>query len=231
MPSDFPDFSIPIWSKRDVAGKEATMKSWAFESATDIQPGDYATYNVYTVPSGVVFFSSDIGMGLDFRGWALYRISGGADIWSAVMEPWDMKMISLSTPFVMVAGETLQAWAKNEDIVPGKFHGYYFGWEEPGSKPAKPKKDDPEERYILGDFNRANLYFLPDGETLILFNKIKEGKMNYLKYKNFGFKNQKKLASFHLKLNEAKNILDITHTNPKKVKEVLRKYEAHKTKT
>lgn len=201
---DYPDFRKPVSiaqqeigveDRRDWASKKAETKSWAFESVADVEPGDYSTYNIYTIPAKKVFYCADFGMGLEFRGWGVYKIADGSYIWATQMEAWDSKIVSLSTPAILVADEILQAWCKNFDIISGKFSGYFWGWETAASKPKKPKSDDPEERYMLGDFNRAYLRLLPKGETEIWFSKIGEAKRNYLKFRDFGGPKQKKLAS------------------------------------
>lgn len=223
--ADFPDFSSPVWDKRDTAAKEGTIKSWSWVSGEEIPPVGLYEGDIYTVPAGKIFYSSDSGMAMNYRGWMQYKIKDGAEICSALMEAWDTKIISFAAPFVIVAGETLQWQTSNWDIVSGYPYGYFFGWEEPGSKPEKPKNDEPEERYKLGDFNRANLCFLPNKETLIMFNSLREDKMNYLRIRDFGRPGQKKIASFHLKGKEATEIINTTHASPQKVKAVLEKYE------
>jgi len=222
---DFPDFQKPVWNRRDTTPRELISKIYAFEAVGALGAGQTTSQDIYTVPSGKIFYLADLGFGTHIRAVGVYRIKNGSNLWSAILDWYDTRPISFTIPPTLDAGETLQLYVENWDLIGGKYAGYAYGWEEPASHPAKPNSDDPEERYKLGDFNKAQIYFLPEDETLILFQKFREGKMNYLKFKSYGGPKQKKLASLHLKPKVVSEILDIIHTSPQNVKEVLEKLE------
>lgn len=223
--ADYPDFTKPYYSRKEFAAKIYEIKSWAWEDTVNRDPDTYNTYDLYTIPSGKELYLSDFVLGAEFMGVSMYRIKDGVHLYAVLHEPWDSKPMSLSSPVILKTGEILQRYYENRDTVAGKQHGTFLGFETLASKPEKPKNDDPEELYRTGEFNYCNIYFLEDNEQIFIFNKIGEDKRNCLTIKDYGLKNQKKLASFHLKHNEASEIIDIIHTNPKKVKEVLAKYE------
>lgn len=194
-PISFALQEVPNWGRREWAGKEAEMKSFSFVSTVPTLPGGADLWDAYAIPAGKRFYLTDVGGGIEFAGVALYVIEDGADLWAAAIKPWDSKQSTFSVPISILAGEVLQFGVGNDDIVPGLIHGFFIGWEVEASKPKKPDPNNPLERYKLGDFNFANLVFLPGNETLITFNKHGEKKRGYVRVKNLYRKGEKLLGA------------------------------------
>ena len=225
MLKDYLPFERITYSKQTLASISEAIWIW-FLYVNDIGPGGSSgSKELYTISSGYKAIISDVASNGTFRGISKYWIPGGDNICLIFFEPYEFRSHSFSLPPVANAGETVKYQIWNEDIITGKFRGVLTMWLVPGSNPEKVKKDEPEERFRLGDFSSAQQIVLPDGETLYLFHKRNENKENYLRFKDYGKPNQKKLASFHLNLDEAAKILDISNTKPEKVKEILANYE------
>lgn len=225
--ADYPDFhKIGIsWTRRDWASREGEIKSWAFEKTTPLSPGSTAYGTLYTVPSGRRLYLTEVGFGGEYRGVYMFYVYGGAYLFNAVLEAYHTGMLSYSTPPIINAGEQFRDYSENHDIVAGKWHGFFLGFETPASIPEKPKNDDPEELYRTGEFNWANVYQMENDETLIIFGKYKHEIYNYLRVKHFGTPKQKRLAAFKMLKSEAGEIFETFKLDPKKIKLVLAKYE------
>ena len=222
---DFPDFTIPKWDRRDWAGKEIAYKTWAINPGNFYKPGEDAAYKIYEVPAGKRLFYASSNINLKFRGNAYFYVYGGFSFHQALLEPYETSINVSSIPLPIEQGEKIYIWVINEDIIGGYARYVFTGWEEAASTPEKPRNDDPEELYRTGEFNFCQIISLPNNEQVFIFGKAKKKVRHFLKVKNYGLKSQKKLASFHLKSDEAAEILDISDTKPEKVKEVLERYE------
>ena len=230
--SDYPDFTKPIsfkmqeapdWSRREWAAKEYEFKSWRdYGTAVPDVRWDNA---IYTVPTGKRLYITDCQGLSRFKSWMFIYTIPIVYLFNASQDWYDSKNIAFATPIPLEAGIELWSGGRNFDIITDSFEFYINAFETPASNPEIPKTDDPEERYKLGDFNFANLFHLEDDQTLILFHKVGDKRQAYLKFSNFLKPKEKKLASFYLKPEGVKEIIDISHTNPKKLKETLDKIE------
>lgn len=223
--ADFPDFEKIVYRKPEFSSISESVWLWFMQTVSAVSPGHYGPYTIYTIPTGYKAIISDIGAGAEFMGESKFYIPDGDNIWWAYNEPYETKNHSFVLPPVGLVGEKITHEFWNRDTINGNWRAFMSMWQVAGSKPKNPKRDDPLERFLVGDFSTVNQLILPNGEVLFLFHKRGEGKENYLRFKNYGLADQKKLASFHLKLKEANELLDITHIKPEKVKEALKKYE------
>jgi hypothetical protein len=225
MAYDLPDWLEQPVPKRDWSSRIGIDKSWAYFWSDLIQPKMSYYFDFYTVPSGKVLFLTDVTVGLMFRGYTHIVAVDYPTILSAEVEPFDTKIKSSSVPLTATAGKVLRWYVSNWDIVPGYAHMSLVGWEEPASEPEKPKSDDPEELYRCGDFNYCQIIGLSDGVQVFIFGKKKEEVRHYLKIKDYGKFNQKKLASFHLKPKDTDEIFSTIQFEPKEVVGLLNKFE------
>jgi hypothetical protein len=222
---DYLPFERVSYSKPSAASISEAVWIWFIWSSTPLSPNFSAEGNLYTIPSGYKGVISDIVITTEYRGETAFWIPNGDNILYVTHDAFIPVSISFQLPPVANSGETINVRTTNNDIVAGNFRLNMTMWLVPGSKPEKPKKDDPEERFRLGDFSSANVIFLPDNETLYLFRKRDENKMNYLRFKDYAKPNQKVLAKLHLKPEEAQEIIEISRTKPEKLIETLKKYE------
>jgi hypothetical protein len=222
---DLPDFSDVIWNQREVKSRDVEIQYIVYVPVLDVNPGDSYYAEVFTVPVGRRHFVSDCYGAMTFRGALYVYIPGSHDIYSAFFEPYDTHFASLALPIPIESGQTLRVSWENHDIVKGTFRILIGVWWEPGSKWQPPKNDDPSERFLKGDFNYAKYFLNNDGPFVVIFRKAKEDKSNYVKIENPWSRTKKVLASFHLKQEEAVEIENIGRAEPKKVKEVLEKFE------
>lgn len=222
---DYLPFERVSYSKPSVASIAEAVWIWWISSSTPLPPNSSVVGNLYTIPSGLKGVISDIVITTEYRGETAFWIPKGDNILYVTHDAFIPVSISFQLPPVANAGETISIQTINYDIVSGNFRFNMTMWNVPGSKPEKPKNDDPEERFRVGDFSSANVIFLLNGETLYLFRKRDENKMNYLKFKDYTKPNQKVLAKFHLKPEEAQEIIEISRTKPEKLIETLKKYE------
>jgi len=226
---DFPDFTIPKWDRRDFAAtKEVEWKNWRLLNAS-ISSGATWTEEFYSIPSGKMLFITDFNLGADFKGYL--QIYSVEYVWVATVyfNPYDPVTGALTVPTPVVGPEGMKFDIKNEGTETGRSHIIIKGWETTASKPEKPKSNDPLDLYKAGEFNNASIFPLSNGETLFLFQKMREHGNNYLRIKNIYRPNEKKLASFYMRPEETDEILNTIHFRPERIKEVLAKYE-HKYK-
>lgn len=223
--ADIPDFSIPIWGRREIQAKEIQLKYTVFVPGTPILPGASGYADVYVVPAGKRYFVSDCYGSSNFRG-ALYGyVPTSHDIYAAYFEPWDTHFASLALPIPVEAGQRVRIAWENNDFFGGFFRFLVGLWWEPESKWKEPKSDDPLEKFKLGDWNFARYFLEPDGSYSVIFRKAGEKKSNYLKLQNPYQPKEKKLASGKLEANEVQEIFNTLNIKPEKVKQVLEKYE------
>ena len=194
MALDYPDFTIPQWSRRDWAAKELSYKTWCYTSPT-VGADKYLSHNVYTVPSGKILFITDIHFGGNIRGTMWLRVVDGLSFVYDFFEPYDTKITNLTLPLPALAGETIRYTGQNTDIIPGLFRYVFSGWEGAASTPEKPRNDDPEELYRTGEFNFCQIISLPNNEQVFIFGKAKEKVKHFLKVKNYGLKSQIQIPS------------------------------------
>ena len=223
--SDYLPFERISYSKPAIASIAEAVWIWFLTIDNFSAGGDSGVVDIYTVPSGFKAVISDVLSGGDFLGASCYWIPGGDNIAWIFFEPYETKGHPFVLPPVALSGETIRFEVWNDDTIIGTFRGVLTMWRVPGSKPENPKKDEPFERFRVGDFSSCQVLVLPDGETLYLFHRRGEDKENYLRFKDYGKPSQKKLASFHLQAEEAGEILSTLHAEPQKVKGVLTKYE------
>lgn len=223
--ADLPDFLEQPTGKRD--WHSSIGEFWVFLSwpLLAVDPGGDYSYVVWTIPAGYIAFTTDVVVSGQFSGDYYLYAALGNNVYRGYQERYQAYHHTFSTPIPHIAKQELVVYTLNHDIVPGYFMLNWLLWHQPASSPKKPKNDDPEERYKLGDFNFANVIRLPNRESLIIFNKMKEDKMNYLRVRDLYRPAEKKIASFHLRFNEAEEILNIRKGKPEKVKKVLEKYE------
>ena len=231
---DRPDYTKPIafalqevpdWGRRDWAAKEAEFKYLAWELANPAEPRETGLTDLYTVPTAKRLYLTDAGLGAEFQGVLVLTVSTGTDILSVLVRPWESKQYQFSVPVVISETETLQAYHENWDVVAGKTHGFFLGWETAASKPRFPKTDDPEENFKLGAFNWAKLYILDNDEVLIIFGKYKVKKRSYLRYRSLYKKNEKKLASGIITMKEAERLKKEFKRGIKRFREAIEKVE------
>lgn len=215
--------NVGVYDRMDWAAKGLEYKTW--NDNFSIDPASSQSVDVYTVPAGKILFVTDVEFGGMARGLATIWASAIKRICWMYFEPFDSRHISLTVPLPLVANDTLKVYEYNYDIIPGTFSYLIISWEQAASEPEKPKSDDPEELYRCGEFNHCEIFHLPGNEQVFIFAKARETVMHYLNVKNYGKPDQKKLASFHLKPEEVREILDIRRGEPQKVKEVLKKIE------
>jgi len=116
-------------------------------------------------------------------------------------------------------------YIRNDDIVPGHWDVEGSVYKFPASEPEKPKSNDPEEIFRVRDFNYLVATFLPSGEQLKIFRKIREDEAHFLRIKDFGTKNQKVVGKGHLKPEHVDEIMSTLRVSPEKLKEILDKFE------
>jgi hypothetical protein len=225
MPRDYPSRTIPVVSHRDVQSMNVNMAYYVYSPAEPLQPGTGGYADIVTIPTGRRYFVSDCYGAMSCEGQLAVYIPGSFDIYAAFFEPYETHFASLSLPIPVESGETIRLYYQNTDTVQGTFRLLLGVYWEPGSPWIPPKKDEPLERFKTGDFNSASYFLYPDGSIVVIFRRHKEEGANYLRLQNPFKPNQKVLAEFKLKPNEAAEILDISHTQPDKLPKVLEKYE------
>jgi len=225
--ADYPDFEKIIYRKPELSS--IAGKKWTWFVDIPIAGGAHGTVSVHSVPTGYRAILTDIGFSAEFKGECKVYIPDGDKICWVHFEPYRPFSHSLTTPSVLKVGETLDFEIWNRDTELGDIKAWIIEWRTPGSEPEKPKTDDPAERFRVGDFNTATHLVLPNGESLFFFHKWGEKKENYLRIKDFGTPKQKKLASLHLKPEEAQEIMSTLHDRPEKAQEVLRRIENKKS--
>jgi hypothetical protein len=198
---------------------------WFISTATKFPPGDSGDILLYTIPTGYKGIISDVAFGGAFCGESKFYIASGDNIFWGYHEAYQTINHSFCLPPVAEPGEKIYYRLWNLDIIAEHWRAVLTMWQVPGSEPEKPKRDEPLERFRLGDFSSATQFILPNNETIFLFRKRNEDKENYLRFENYGLKDQKKIASLHLKPEEAQKIISIIHTKPEKVNRILRKFE------
>jgi hypothetical protein len=229
MATDFPDFTVPIWNRRDWASKELTYKTWGINTG-DIAAGGTAAADIYTIPSGKMLFVTDFQAGGTIMGYTQLYIVGSYILATTFFEPYCTEVLSYSTPIPLTVGQVLKYSTDNDDTITGWVYNLIIAWETTASKPSPAKSDDPLDLYKAGEFNQVRIISLDKDEQLFLFSKAKKDRVSYLRIKNLYRPDEKKLASFHLKPEEAEDILSTLPVEPQKVKEVLLKCEKLKQK-
>jgi hypothetical protein len=222
---DYLPFERITYRKPEITSIEESVWIWFIWSSSPLVTGASAGSVLYTIPTGYKAVISDIIVSSEYMGETKFWIPGGDNIFWSYHEPYEPSHHSFVLPPVANEGEEIDLQTWNRDTVSGNYRFVLSMWQVPGSKPEKPKKDDPAERFKVGDFSSANVIFLPDGETLYLFHKRMEDKDNYLRFKDYGRRSEKKLVSFHLMPEHADEIMSTLRASPQKVKEVLAKYE------
>jgi hypothetical protein len=223
--ADLPDFLEQPTAKRDWASKINQIKSFIFENATALEPGGTYDETIYTTPSGKAFFLTEVSGSSSINGRGGFYIYGLPYWWRVWTFERQHIYESYSVPLILVVGQELRGKFINDDIVSGYGYMSIDGWEEPASEPKKPKSDDPIDLYKAGEFNYCSILVLPDGESVRIFRKVKEDKVNYLRIKNLYRPTEKKLASFHLKPEHTEEILSTLRAKPEKVIKVLEDFE------
>lgn len=223
--ADIPDFSVPIWDRRDIKAKEVELKYTIYTTVVPILPGESAYANVYTVPYGRRYFVSDCYGTTTFGGSLAVFVPDSHDIYTAYFEPWATHFASLALPIPVESGEIIRIVWINNDAFEGFFRILIGVWWEPGSKWDKPKTDNPEIRFKAGDWNFARYLLEPDGSYSVIFRNWREKQSNYLKIKNAFQEKEEKLASGKLSAEEVQNIVENLHTKPENIKKILNKYE------
>jgi hypothetical protein len=118
MPKDYPSWSSPIISHRDVKAFDVEIKYIVFVPTEDVQPGPIYYSDVYTIPAGRRYFVSDCYGTTTFRGSIAVYIPGSHDIYTAFFEPYDTHFASLALPIPVESGETIRVSWQNTDRVP-----------------------------------------------------------------------------------------------------------------
>jgi len=228
--ADLPDFykTAMSWSRREWAAQKYELKSWGIQ-INSTAGGGYGD-DLYTIPSGKRFYVSHIGVTSEVRLFNWWKANEVIFLAGDALDGFVSSVRDFATPVPIEAGKTLRYGGWNDDIIDGRIWIFLNGFETEASKPKEPESDDPEENYKLGNFNWVNIIKQTNGESLILFSKKGDDKVSYLRVRDFYRPNQKKLASSHLKPEHAREILSSLHTEPHKVKEMLKKYETHRIK-
>jgi len=228
MPRDYRPFEPITYPAPTITSIEEAVWIWFMWTVEPIPPGEIFGGDIYTIPSGRKAIVNDILLTTEFRGEVKFFFPGGDNILYALVDSYVPVSHGFVLPPVGLAGETFRFEGINNDIVSGHFRFTATMWLIPGSEPEKPKKDTPEERFRVGDFNAINHILLPNGETLYLFNKRGENKINYLRFKDYGKKTQRVLASLHLKLEDSEKIMSALREKPEKVVKLLKEIEKGK---
>jgi len=222
---DFPDFTIPRWDRRDWAAKEVMHKFWDISWLSG-NPGTITGGLFYQVPIDKIMYWSDYQAASELAGRiGMYNYETGDYFFRVVLDQYGSRVGKWSTPLTGLAKQRFRYESYNHDIITGYYYVLIIGWELAASEPEKPKTNDPEERYWLGDFNWVKVLGLENSEQIFLFGKTGENRMNYLRFKNYLTSKQKKLGSFHLSVKKARKIFGPYYDNPKKLIKVLLKYE------
>jgi len=223
---DRPDFykqSIN-WPQSNWRSERGEAWIW-FLTLTNLAAGGDYTNPFYTIPSGKKVFTTDICIGGDFKGYGKFYYGGGNQIFYTFFDAYHPIQHTSNTPPLGNAGEPLTYYLKNEDSVTGNARMTWLTYLLPASKPPEPKNDDPEEILKTGAFISAEVLSNPFGDDIYILTRLKTPYKYYLRFKNFGTPKQKKLASLHLRPNEAEEIINIVRDKPEKVKAILEKYE------
>jgi hypothetical protein len=232
MATGYPDFTkpisfriqeIPSQTKKEWIATEIENKTWNLSLYVGKKFASQITF--YTVPTGKIFFVSDIMLQGIVSGYGEIWYTGPTTFFWIAIPRYSTQQWSFSVPFPITAGNSITWYMCNEDFRDISYRMIFQGWEEPGSEPEKPKSDDPIELYRCGEFSVCQVIPLSNGEQLFLFGKAREGIRHYLRVKDYSKPSQKLISQFHLKPEEASEILDISNTKPEKVKEVLESYE------
>ena len=217
---DYPDFQPMVWPRRDWATEAGELVSFMHVLGDVVQPGTQNDYYIYIVPPGKKFLFADGLLSAEFRTQISMGIEDGAGFLYSFLEPYSSVVRTATTPIVATSGQIIKIWAYNWDIVPGRPLFCLTGWQTPASKPEEPKNDSPEELYRCGEFNFSQIVYLPDNEQVFIFYKIKDKVRNYLRFKDYGRKNQKVLAQLKIKPEHAQEIMSNAASAPEKLKKV-----------
>jgi hypothetical protein len=232
MATGYPDFTkpisfriqeIPSQSKREWIATEIENKLWNLVLVANPRQGAQITF--YTVPNGKKFFVADITIRSLVCSYGEIWYTGPNTFFYIAIPRFSTQQWSFSVPYPITAGKSITWWMFNQDLKSEQWFMIFQGWEEPGSEPEKPKSDDPIELYRCGEFNICQVIPLPNGEQLFLFGKAREGIMHYLRVKDYSKSSQELISQFHLKPEEAQEIIEISRTKPEKLIETLKNYE------
>jgi hypothetical protein len=232
MATGYPDFTkpisfriqeIPSQTKREWIATEIENKMLNLSLVTNPGYGNQITF--YTVPSGKKFYVSDIVLRSLVNAYGEIWYTGQNAFFYIAIPRFSTQQWSFSVPYPITAGNSITWWMYNQDLRSTTYHMIFQGWEEPGSEPEKPKSDDPEELYRCGEFNYCQVIPLINGEQVFIFRKAREEIWHYLRVKDYSKPSQKVLAQFHLKPEEAQEVLDTRRVEPEKLIETLKKYE------
>jgi len=228
MPRDYQPFERIAYRKPEITSIAEAVWIWFSWTSQPIQPGQSIAVLVYTIPTGYKAVVSDINLSSSYRAETVYYFLNGDNIFWSYHDAFEPVGHTFELPPVGEAGQELRFEHQNLDIVPGYYRFVLTMWLVPGSQPEEPKEDDPEERFRVGDFSSVQQIILPNNETLYLLRKRNEEKVNYLRFKDYGLKSQKVISKFHLKIEEAEEIMRTLREKPEKVKEILERLEKRK---
>jgi hypothetical protein len=222
---DYLPFERISYSKPEITSIAENVWIWFLTINNLPSFTDTGWISIWTIPTGYRGVFSDIIVSATFRGNTIFLIDGGDNIFRANFMDYSPVNHSFGLPPVANAGQTFYYRVYNADIITGNFWAVLSQWNVPGSKPEKPKKDDPEERFRVGDFSSCEAIFLPNGETIYMFHKRGEDKVNYLRIKDYAKKSQKILGKIHLKFEEKEEVKNISSLEPEKAVKELEKFE------
>ena len=225
MARDYKPFQRAVWDIRDWHTLEEMIEHFWYFSTSALNPGQELLIDTVIIPSGNKYHFSEAFYSTQFDGevW-LYFPQIGAKTRGFVKAN-EVNAISFDIPYIFPAGTIAKIYVRNDDIVPGHWDVEGSVYKFPASEPEKPKNDDPEEIFRVRDFNYLVATFLPNGEQIKIFRKVKEDRVHFLRISNFGTKNQRVVGKAHINLEHLDDLISTLHNEPEKVKGILDKFE------
>jgi len=194
--ADYPDFyrpisfskqEVPALDKKEWAGKEVWYTVLVF-TKENLAAGATAQSTLFTVPVNKKYNFCAVLSSIEAAGeWRmkLYQPDDTfvSDIVQIYCEPYESRFFHFPIPIPWSEGYKFRFWVKNHDTITSNFYFRCFYWEEPASLPKKPKSDDPEEHFKLGEYNICHVDLLPNEEEKIRFWKHGKDKVYFIHFK------------------------------------------------
>jgi hypothetical protein len=222
---DYLPFERVSYRKPEINALAESVWIFFIYNLVELPPDGSTGYDVWTVPTGYRGVVADIIITNQFTGMTRYWIVDGDNILIAFHDAYTVIAHSFQLPPIAETGQTITFSTSNWDIQSGYLRHTLSVWQVPGSKPKKPKNDDPVERFMVGDFTNAHILIDDDGSAIYLFYKRKENKVNYLRIKKDKKQKHKILSSLHLPRDDLEDTIESIVKEPQKTKDLIDKLE------
>jgi hypothetical protein len=222
---DYPPFQKPSWPIRDWKTLEELTEFFWYYSTTPLAAGSELLLDTIIVPAGIKYHYTQSYASTQFDGVSyIYFPQIGAYTYAFVTKNQTYAGV-FSIPMIFSPGLEARVYVRNDDIISGHYDVEGAVYRLSASNPEKPKNDDPEEIFRVRDFNYLASTFLPNGDQIKIFRKVREDRAHFLRIKDFGTKNQKVIGKCHLKLEDIDEIMSTLRAKPEKVIKVLEDFE------